>query len=56
MKQIFTALFLVCLHGTVAAQNTTNLAHIGRVDRFDAALDELIAKDAKIEVLCGGFD
>ena len=56
MKQIFTALFLVCLHGTVAAQNTTNFAHIGRVDRFDSALDELIAKDAKIEVLCGGFD
>ena len=56
MKQIFTALLLVCLHGTVAAQNTTNFAHIGRVDRFDSALDELIAKDAKIEVLCGGFD
>ena len=56
MKQIFTALLLVCLHGTVAGQNTTNFAHIGRVDRFDSALDKLIAKDAKIEVLCGGFD
>ncbi len=56
MKQIFTVLLLVCLHGTVTAQNTTNFAHIGRVDRFDSALDELIPKGAKIEVLCGGFD
>ena len=56
MKQFFTALLLICLHGTVAGQNTTNFAHIGRVDRFNSALDELIAKDAKIEVLCGGFD
>jgi gluconolactonase len=39
-----------------AAQNTTNFAHIGRVDRFDAGLDRLIAGDAKIEVLCGGFE
>ncbi|GIT04730.1 MAG: hypothetical protein CM1200mP29_01410 [Verrucomicrobiota bacterium] len=38
MKQFFTALLLVCLHGTVAGQNTTNFAHIGRVDRFDSAL------------------
>ena len=56
MKQFFNALLLICLHGTVAGQNTTNFAHIGRVDRFDSALDKLIAKDAKIEVLCGGFD
>ena len=56
MKQIFTVLLLVCLHGTVTAQNTTNFAHIGRVDRFDSTLDELIPKGAKIEVLCGGFD
>ena len=56
MKQIFTLLLLVCLHGTVTAQNTTNFAHIGRVDRFDSALDELIPKGAKIEVLCGGFE
>ena len=56
MKQFFTALLLICLHGTVTGQNTTNFAHIGRVDRFNSALDELIAKDAKIEVLCGGFD
>ena len=56
MKHFFTALLLVCLHGSVTAQNTTNFAHIGRVDRFDSALNELIAKDTKIEVLCGGFD
>ncbi len=40
----------------VVGQNTTNFPHIGHVDRFDSALDALIAEDATIEVLCGGFD
>lgn len=52
-----TAAFLLFLHGGIAhSQNTTNYPHIGNVDRFDPALDSLIASDAKIEVLCGGFD
>lgn len=52
-----TAAFLLFLHGGIAhSQNTTNYPHIGTVDRFDPALDSLIASDAKIEVLCGGFD
>lgn len=38
------------------AQNTTNFPAIGRVDRFESALDQLIGKDAKVEVLCGGFE
>ena len=38
------------------AQNTTNYPLIGHVDHFDASLDSLISKDAKIEVLCGGFE
>lgn len=38
------------------AQNTTNFPVIGHVDRFEPALDQLIADDAKIQVLCGGFE
>jgi gluconolactonase len=49
-------ILLVLLTGSLSAQNTTNFPSIGHVDRFDAALDELIPKDAVIEVLCGGFD
>ena len=38
------------------AQNTTNFPVIGHVDRFAESLDSLISSDAKIEVLCGGFE
>jgi len=48
--------FLLLLTNHSLAQNTTNFPTIGHVDRFDPALDKLIGKDAKIEVLCGGFD
>ena len=41
---------------SIEAQNTTNFATIGHVDRFEPALNQLIAKDARIEVLCGGFE
>ena len=30
--------------------------HIGQVDRIDAAINDLIPEDAKIEVLAEGFD
>ena len=50
------ALLSVFIPGIAVSQNTTNFARIGHVDRFDRALDNLIAKDARIEVLCGGFD
>jgi gluconolactonase len=50
------ACLLVLSAATASAQNTTNFPKIGHVDRFDPDLDGLIAKDATIEVLCGGFD
>ena len=51
-----SAILIFLLTGSLSAQNTTNFPHIGHVDRFDPSLDELISKDAPIEVLCGGFD
>jgi gluconolactonase len=38
------------------AQNTKNFPSIGRIHRQDPSLDQLIAPDAKIEVLAGGFE
>ena len=38
------------------AQNTTNFPTIGRVEQFDPQLEELIAKEAVIQVLSGGFE
>ena len=52
----FAFLLLASLADSLEAQNTTNFPTIGRVDRFEPALDALIAKEAQIEVLCGGFD
>jgi gluconolactonase len=56
MKIVLPALMLTLLAYESLAQNTTNFASIGHVDRFDAALDGIISDDAKIEVLCGGFE
>ncbi len=53
---ITTALVLASLVGISHAQNTTTFPFIGSVDRFDSSLDGLISKDARIEVLCGGFE
>jgi len=53
---ILLGIMSVAIPGIVSAQNTTNFAQIGHVDRFDDALDALIDRDAVIEVLCGGFD
>lgn len=47
---------LIAIKATGFGQNTTNFAHIGRIDRFEQALNQLIEKDSKIEVLCGGFE
>lgn len=38
------------------AQNTKNFPSIGKIHREDPRLDQLIAPDAKIEVLAGGFE
>ncbi|MFN8709263.1 MAG: SMP-30/gluconolactonase/LRE family protein [Planctomyces sp.] len=53
---VFISLLMVLISSTCQAQNTTNFPVIGHVDRFEESLDELIAPDAKIEVLCGGFE
>ena len=50
------AILLIFLVSVASAQNTVNFPQIGHVDRFDPALDKLIAQDAVIEVLCGGFE
>jgi gluconolactonase len=42
--------------GGLRAQDTINFPTIGHVERFEADLDVLIAPDATIEVLAGGFD
>ena len=57
MRHTFlAALVLAAFSGELVGQNTTNFPAIGHIDRFDAALDALIAHDASIEVLCGGFE
>ena len=48
----FFALFLVSFG---KAQDSTNFPVIGEVIRLDPALDQLIDKDAKIEVISSGF-
>ena len=53
---LIAAASLTALPPVVLAQNTTNYPHVGRVDRFESGVDQLIPKDAKIEVLCGGFE
>ncbi|MDP6892659.1 MAG: SMP-30/gluconolactonase/LRE family protein [Verrucomicrobiota bacterium] len=56
MKYLITITMLIAIKATGFGQNTTNFAHIGRIDRFEQALNQLIEKDSKIEVLCGGFE
>ena len=41
---------------SACAQNTTNFAHLGQIVRLDPRFDDLLADDAKIEVLAAGFD
>ena len=53
---IIAAVIVILARASIEAQNTTNFATIGHVDRFDPGLDNLLAKDARIEVLCGGFE
>lgn len=57
MKPLLLApALLLAVPALLHAQNTTNFPHIGHVDRFSPELDSLIAQDAVIEVLCGGFE
>ena len=40
----------------VQAQDTTNFPVLGEVLRFDSDFDQLIPKDAQLEVIAGGFE
>ncbi len=52
-----TLMFLFALQGSLSlAQEAAKFPTIGHVDRFDISLDKLIPKDAKIEILCKGFE
>ncbi|MCX7385357.1 MAG: SMP-30/gluconolactonase/LRE family protein [Planctomycetales bacterium] len=53
---VVTGIVIALCAGVCHAQNTVNFPTIGHVDRFDAGVDSLIASEAKIEVLCGGFE
>ena len=55
-RSSITSFLLLLVPTVLFAQNTTNFANIGHIDRFDGAINNLISKDAKIEVLCGGFE
>jgi gluconolactonase len=57
MRIVRLALLCATLCAPAAfAQNTKNFPSIGRIHREDPRLDQLIAPDAKIEVLAGGFE
>jgi gluconolactonase len=53
---MMVALLTGLCHATAQAQNTTNFAHLGEIVRLDSKLDELLPKDAKIELLGAGFE
>ncbi len=51
MRTTLSLLFYCCATSLLAQTPAT----LGRIERLDPALDEMIAADAKIEVLAGGF-
>ncbi len=55
MNPLRLSLLTILLAGTALAQDTTNFPHLGKIHRFDPALDDLIGEDAAIEVLGSGF-
>ena len=58
MKKLSIIAYLIAglIGGEAKAQNTTNFPSIGRIDRFETELNDLLGEDAVIEVLCGGFE
>ena len=52
MRACFTLKLWVCFCALGLAQTPSTL---GKIERLDPALDEMIPADAKIEVLAGGF-
>lgn len=53
--RLFPLIASLLLAGPLAAQDTTQFPTLGRIERLDARLDEVLAPDARIEVLAGGF-
>lgn len=62
MKKLFIISFLAII--TSCSNNTGNKTHpaeekykiTGTIERYDAALDNIISKDAKAEIIAGGFE
>lgn len=47
---------VLCIVQTAPSQDTKNFPTIGTIHRMDPALDALLPKDARIEVIASGFD
>jgi len=56
LKTVFASLALVCASAPLFAQNTTNFPHLGEIVRLDPRFDQLVPKDAVLEVLGSGFE
>src|SRR5262245_29211869 len=52
----WTVVAVMALAGSAPAQDTLNFPTLGEVHRYDAALDEVLGPDAKLQVLASGFD
>ena len=55
-KSLLAIGLLGLLTGWATAQDTTNFPQLGKIHRFDEAVNELLPEDAMIEVLGSGFD
>jgi gluconolactonase len=53
MKKLFTILFVFL---TINSMSQTTYKTIGVVERYDAALDKIVSKNAKAEIIADGFD
>lgn len=51
-----TPVLLLAMTTILGAQDTTNFPSLGSIVKSDARLDELIAPDAKLEVIASGFE
>ncbi|MEO7312277.1 MAG: SMP-30/gluconolactonase/LRE family protein [Chitinophagaceae bacterium] len=51
MKKLFAISFIIAFNYTLAQYKT-----IGKVKRYDSAINHIISRDAKIEIIAEGFD
>lgn len=56
MRFASAAMIALLCTSPLFAQNTTNFPVLGEIIRLDPKFDELVPKDAKIEVLGSGFE